>query len=73
MRSVAARPALTPLTVPASPPNTIADRGVSRRMNFAAAGVATITMIALMTPVAMLNAMTSELAPMAVPVTGPTM
>ena len=42
-------------------------------MNFAAAGVATITMIALMTPVAMLRAMTSELAPMAVPVTGPTM
>ena len=73
MRSVAARPAETPLTVPASPPKTIAERGVLSRRNFAAIGVAIITRIALSTPVAMLNAITSELAPIAAPVTGPTM
>ncbi len=35
-------------------------------------GVPTITMMALTNPVAMLSAITSELAPMAAPVTGPT-
>jgi hypothetical protein len=42
-------------------------------MKRAAMGVVIITKIALITPVAILKAMTSELAPMAAPVTGPTM
>ena len=66
-------PALTPLTVPARPPKIIAERGVFRPMKLAATGVPTITMIALTSPVAMLSAITSELAPIAAPVTGPTM
>ena len=41
-------------------------------MYFATHGVAIVTLIDLTTPVAMLRAMTSELAPMAEPVTGPT-
>jgi hypothetical protein len=41
-------------------------------MKRAAMGVVIITKIALITPVAILRAMTSELAPMAAPVTGPT-
>ena len=73
LRSVAARPAETPLTVPARPPKTIAERGVFSARNFAAMGVPTITMIAFTRPVAMLSAITSGLAPMAAPVTGPTM
>jgi len=41
-------------------------------MNLARAGVKIMTRMALITPVAMLNAMTSDDAPMAAPVTGPT-
>jgi hypothetical protein len=70
---VPARPAETPLTVPAKPPKIIAERGVFKPRNPAANGVPTITIIALINPVAILRAITSELAPMAAPVTGPTM
>ena len=41
-------------------------------MYLATKGVPIATKITLTTPAAMLNAMTSELAPSAVPVTGPT-
>ncbi len=51
LRSVAARPADTPLTVPARPPKTIAERGVFRRRKRAAIGVPTITRMALTRPV----------------------
>ena len=69
----AAGPMLTPLTVPASPPKTIAACGLLSRIKRASTGVKIMTKMDLMTPVAMLSAMTSEVAPMAAPVTGPTM
>src|SRR6185295_11820526 len=50
LRSVAARPAETPLTVPARPPNTIAERGVLSTRKRAAMCVPTITMIAFTRP-----------------------
>ena len=68
--AVAANPAVTPLTVPASPPNTIAERGLSRPIQRAATGVPTITRIALINPVAIDSAITSDVAPIAAPVTG---
>jgi len=51
----------------------MAERGVFSARKRAATGVPTITMIALTSPVAMLKAITSGVAPMAAPVTGPTM
>ncbi|MNP69036.1 hypothetical protein D3C76_1650780 [compost metagenome] len=51
----------------------MAERGLSRPIHLAAKGVPTMTMIALIKPVAIDRATTSELAPMAAPVTGPTM
>ena len=51
----------------------MAERGLSRPIQRAAMGVPTITRIALIRPVAIDSATTSELAPMAAPVTGPTM
>ena len=71
--SVAARPAMTPLLVPIRPPNTIAERGLSSPTALARKGVKTMTRMAFTRPAAMLSAMTSLLAPMAAPVTGPTM
>ena len=44
MRSVAASPADTPLTVPASPPNTIAERGVLSARKRAAIGASSDVM-----------------------------
>lgn len=51
----------------------MAARGLFKPRKPAANGVPTITMMALISPVAIDSAMTSELAPSAAPVTGPTM
>ena len=51
----------------------MADRGLSSPTCFATIGVATITSTAFSTPVPIDSAITSELAPSAAPVTGPTM
>ncbi|MOA43746.1 hypothetical protein D3C78_1659280 [compost metagenome] len=48
-------------------------RGLFRPISGATKGVTTITRMAFTRPAAMDSAMTSELAPMAAPVTGPTM
>ena len=72
MGSVAARPAATPLVVPISPPKTIADWGLSNPMYFATKGVPIITKIDLTKPAATLNVITVSEAPIASPVTGPT-
>ena len=72
-RSVAASPPETPLTVPIKPPNTMALRGLLRPIIFATKGVPIMTMTALNTPVAIESAITGEDAPIAAPVTGPTM
>ncbi len=66
------QPGRHPDTVPANPPNTIAERGLSSASRRADTGVNTITRIALISPVAIDSAITSELAPSAAPVTGPT-
>ena len=58
--------------VPISPPKTIADLGLSRPTCFANKGVKVITKIDFTKPAAMLNAITSLLAPIAEPLTGPT-
>lgn len=69
---MAARPAAVPLVVPINPPKIIADCGVFNPMYGAIKGVPMVTKIDFTTPAAMLIAMISELAPRAVPVTGPT-
>ena len=51
----------------------MAERGLSRPISRATSGVPTITITALVTPVAMESAITVESAPSAAPVTGPTM
>ncbi len=70
---MAARPPATPLEVPIRPPKITAERGLFSPISGATKGVATITRIALTRPAAMDSAITSELAPIAAPVTGPTM
>ena len=55
------------------PPKITAARGLFRPIIGAKNGVAIITRIALTRPAAMDSAITSELAPIAAPVTGPTM
>ncbi|MOA10974.1 hypothetical protein D3C78_1308860 [compost metagenome] len=55
------------------PPKITAVRGLFRPIRGATKGVAIITRIAFTRPAAMDSAITSELAPMAAPVTGPTM
>ncbi|MCY1453522.1 hypothetical protein D9M71_705190 [compost metagenome] len=59
--------------MPISPPKITALRGLFKPIIGATNGVITITRIALINPAAIDSAMTSELAPMAAPVTGPTM
>ena len=59
--------------MPIRPPKITAVRGLLRPMKGATKGVATITRMAFTRPAAMDSAITSELAPMAAPVTGPTM
>lgn len=51
----------------------MADLGLFRPISGAIIGVPTITTTALTSPAATDSAITSELAPTAVPVTGPTM
>ena len=70
---MAANPPATPLEVPIKPPKITALRGLLRPMYGATNGVATMTRIALINPAAMDKAITSEVAPIAAPVTGPTM
>ena len=72
MVSTAASPAVTPLVVPIIPPKIIAVSGLFKPIFFAMAGVNNVTSTDFITPIAILMAMISELAPMAVPVTGPT-
>ncbi|MNP79531.1 hypothetical protein D3C76_1774030 [compost metagenome] len=50
----------------------MAERGLFRYMNFARSGVPTIKNTDLINPIAIESAITSELAPIAVPVIGPT-
>ena len=69
---MAANPADTPLVEPTNPPKIIAVCGLSRPNLFAKNGVAIDTTTDLITPIAILIAITSELAPTAPPVTGPT-
>ncbi len=54
------------------PPNTIADCGLSKPIILATNGVIIITSTDFTTPAAMEIAITSEEAPRAAPVTGPT-
>ena len=54
------------------PPNAIADWGLLIPSGFATKGVTTMTSTDFTTPAAMLMAITSEEAPRAAPVTGPT-
>ena len=58
--------------VPIKPPKTIADLGLLRPIDLATIGVIVITNIDLTKPAAILSAITSLLAPIADPVTGPT-
>ena len=70
--SVAARPADTPLVDPTRPPKIIAVCGLSIPNFFARKGVEIVTKMDLITPTAILIAITALLAPTAAPVTGPT-
>ena len=70
--SVAASPAETPLVVPIMPPKTIAAFLSTSPIRFANNGVKMVTITTFTTPAAMLKVITSEEAPTAFPVIGPT-
>lgn len=69
---MAASPAETPLVVPINPPKTIAELLSMSPIRFANNGVKMATITTFTTPAAILRVITSEEAPTAFPVIGPT-